>query len=133
MKHLKWTEDLHVGLPSIDAQHKELFDMANSLVTAIEQGKGREVLKDIFNRLKDYTRFHFQEEEAYMLEVGYPEYDAHSAEHAILMVRANTLWRMIQTDEDISPEGTSIFLREWIANHIMREDVKIEKYSKSQA
>jgi hemerythrin len=36
---MQWTEDLSVGVETIDNQHKELFSRINSLADAIRLGK----------------------------------------------------------------------------------------------
>jgi len=131
MSPLKWTEDLHVGHETIDEQHKRLFSIAADLVHAVEEGRGEAMLKEIFARLKDYTKYHFREEEAYMEQIGYPQTDAHAAQHAILIIRVGTLKRLIESGEPISPEGVGLFLQDWIAQHIMQDDVDIEKYARS--
>lgn len=131
MSPLQWTEDLHVGHETIDEQHKQLFSIAADLVQAIEEGRGEAMLKEIFSRLKEYTQYHFKEEEAYMQEIGYPQADAHAAQHAILIIRVGTLKRLIESGEPISPAGVGLFLQDWIAQHIMQDDVDIEKFART--
>lgn len=132
MSPLQWTDDLHVGNQTIDDQHKELFAIAADLVEAVADGQGEAMLKDIFTRLKEYTQFHFKEEEAYMDQIGYPKRDAHAAQHAILIIRVGTLKKMIDNGEAISPEGVGHFLQDWIALHIMQDDIDIESYARTQ-
>ena len=119
------------GLASIDAQHKQLFTISNDLVNAIARGEGETVLKEIFDRLKEYTEFHFKDEEAYMKEIGYPELSPHAAAHALLLVRVNTLWRLIQGGDKISPKGVSLFIADWIVDHIMEKDAHIGTFAKT--
>ena len=132
MTQLAWTNELTIGLPSLDEQHMQLFAISNDLLNAITRGEGEAVLKEIFDRLKAYTEYHFKEEEAYMEKIGYPELDAHAAEHALLLVRVNTLWRLLQGGESISPKGVSLFISDWIVGHIMERDAQIGKYAKSK-
>lgn len=131
MPQIIWTDDLSVGLASVDDQHKQLFAIANDLLEAVESGKGEAVLKETFDHLKAYAEFHFKEEEAFMKEVGYPGISAHTAEHALLLMRVNTLWRLIQKGENISPKGVSLFVTEWITDHIMDKDNMIGEFVRS--
>lgn len=133
MTQLAWTNELAIGLPSLDEQHMQLFAISNDLLSAITQGEGEAALKEIFDRLKAYTEYHFKEEEAYMEEIGYPDLSAHAAEHALLLVRVNTLWRLLQGGEAISPKGVSLFISDWIVGHIMEKDALIGKHAKSNA
>ena len=133
MTQLDWTDDLATGLPLVDEQHMQLFTISNDLLSAISQGEGEALLKEIFDRLKAYTEYHFKAEEAYMKKIGYPEFTPHAAEHALLLVRVNTLWRLLQDGEAISPKGVSLFLGDWIVGHIMKEDAQIGEYARSKA
>lgn len=133
MTYLDWTDALDLGLPLLDEQHKQLFAISNDLLDAIARGEGQDILKDIFDRLKEYTQYHFKEEEAYMKKIGYNDFDAHAAEHALLLVRVNTLWRMIKSGEHISPQGASLFLSDWITEHILHRDALIGRFAKDKA
>ncbi len=125
MSQIKWTGKMTVGLPRIDDQHKQLITIANVLIAAIAQGEGQDALVDVFERLKEYTDFHFKDEEVYMRELGYPDIEAHAAEHALLYMRVQTLRRMIVNDGTITPQGISMFLSDWINTHILESDARI--------
>jgi len=76
-----WTPALSVGVPSIDAQHQELFRRTQCLLLAVGDGVGgREVLRTLAF-LGDYVATHFDEEEAAMHASGYPDLAPHAAEH----------------------------------------------------
>jgi len=127
-----WTTVLDIGDPVIDEQHTHLFAIADDLMVSIGRNEGNAILKNIFERLKAYTRYHFKEEEAYMERIGYPDLDAHVAEHVLLMMRVNTLWRLIENGEIITPQGVSLFVNDWIAEHIMHKDALIGEYAKAR-
>ena len=127
---IQWTEDMTVGLPRIDDQHKQLISISNILIAATAQGEGKEALVDVYERLKEYTQFHFKDEEAYMEELGYPDLEKHKAEHALLYMRVQTLRRMIDNDKTITPEGTSLFLSNWICEHLIGSDTRIGIFAK---
>ncbi len=128
-----WSDVLNIGLPILDEQHKQLFAIADDLLSAIARGEGEAVLKDIFDRLKSYTKYHFKEEEEYMRRIGYPKAEEHAAEHVLLMMRVNTLWRLIENGEIISPKGVSLFVSDWIVEHIMDKDGQIGQFAKAGA
>ena len=46
MPLMEWTDKLSVGVPSIDAQHKKLVSMANTLYDAMKAGHGKEILDE---------------------------------------------------------------------------------------
>jgi len=131
MTNIQWNDELDVGQPLIDEQHRNLFAIANDLIDAINAGKGEATLEAIFIRLREYTEYHFKAEEKYMKEIEYPKLGAHAAQHAILLLRVGTLQNMIRNGESISPEGVSIFMRDWITQHIMEEDADIGEFAQS--
>jgi len=133
MPQLEWTDALTVGLPAIDDQHKQLFAICADLLESIDRGEGEAVLKDIFDRMKAYTEYHFKAEEAYMKSLDYPDLEAHASEHVLLLVRVNTLWRLLQSGENLSPQGVSLFLRDWIFEHVMHRDGQIGEFARSKS
>lgn len=126
-----WADVLDIGLPILDVQHKQLFAIADDLQNSIARGEGEAALKDTFERLKAYTRYHFTEEEAYMARIGYPGQSEHTAEHVLLLIRVNTLWRLIESGQIVSPGGISLFINDWIVEHIMHKDAMIGEYAKA--
>ena len=60
---LEWTEELSVGVPSIDEQHKVLIRLLNELFDATQAERGQTLLGKVLNELADYTVYHFQYEE----------------------------------------------------------------------
>ncbi|QGY38625.1 bacteriohemerythrin [Pseudodesulfovibrio cashew] len=132
MTRIEWTDDLSVGLPEIDEQHKALFALANDLVAGIERGEGQTVLRDILTRLREYCFFHFDEEETYMQDIGYPKARAHAAEHALLSARATALSKLLENGESIPAEGAADFLEAWIFSHVLKEDVALKRYADAQ-
>lgn len=78
---IEWKEDLAVGVPNIDEQHKELFNKVNALFDACNSGKGRDQIDPIINYLQDYVVLHFGDEESLQKQYDYPEYTKHKAQH----------------------------------------------------
>jgi len=132
MSFLNWTDVLDIGLPLIDDQHKELFAISNDLLDAIARKEGEAALVDIFKRLREYTEYHFKEEEAYMRSLGYPNMEQHAKEHSKLIVNVNKLRKKIANGDDVSPEMGAEFISNWIIDHIMHSDSKIGTYAKSK-
>jgi len=133
MSLIEWTEDLSVGLPKIDDQHKQLISIYNDMFSAIDRNEGDEALDDIFRRLKAYTESHFKDEETYMQSIGYPNLGEHASEHVLLLVRVQMMWNLSQNDEIIQPDGVAHFLREWISEHVSTSDKQIGEFARANA
>jgi hemerythrin len=78
---IQWTRDLATGVPEIDEQHKELFAAVESLVSAMDDGRGREAVATTLQFLERYAVYHFSTEERLMADTEYPGLADHRAAH----------------------------------------------------
>lgn len=121
-----------VGVPIIDEQHKKIIDLSNGLIQAMIHGMGDDVVKDIITELKDYTRYHFETEEAYMREIGFPSYEKHCKTHRLLTVDVDDFATQVLQDERPSPKEVLDFINSWMVNHIMDIDIKIGEFARDE-
>ena len=122
MPLLEWSDELSVGINSIDDQHKKLVNMINALNDALAEGKADELLVKIFDGLAVYTVKHFGYEEDLFAQHGYQESEAHKNEHQALIAQVKNLQdKMNEGDFMISVEVMA-FLKDWLTNHIMKTD-----------
>ena len=73
MPLIEWTDELSVGIESIDEQHKKLVNMINALNDAMLTNSSNELLGTIFTGLAAYTQKHFAYEENMFAEYNYPD------------------------------------------------------------
>jgi len=133
MKKLEWSDKLTLGVEQIDEQHQQLVQLANDLVSAVEAGYGEDVLDVVFKELREYTVFHFKEEELYMKEIEYPGRREHVVEHANLKEQVKQYQREMYAKKDVSPDEVVVFLRNWLVEHIILNDMEIAQYLKDKA
>jgi hemerythrin len=126
----EWSNDLEIGDPIIDGQHKQLVETVNDLMHACKHGNHRDELKKTLNFLVDYTVKHFADEEAFQLKHNYPDYEQHKQLHDAFKVTASEMAaRLLQ-------EGASVALvaeahgviGKWLFNHIRKEDLRIAEH-----
>lgn len=124
---MRWTEDLSVGIKTIDEQHKELFYRINRLVEAIKQHRCKDEIDGTLKFLDDYARFHFSEEEMRMAETGYNGLDEHKRHHATYLANLAELKkeaarpRIKGSSYDLSVTANQMVV-DWIVDHIMKID-----------
>lgn len=123
MPLIEWSNELSVGIKSIDEQHKKLVNMINALHDAKLTGGSNELLGKIFTGLTTYTQKHFTYEENMFAEYGYSNAEEHKKQHNDLIAQVIELKNKF-TD---NPQGTIsddliLFLKRWLTNHIMRTD-----------
>jgi hemerythrin len=128
-----WSARYSVGVGSVDAQHQNLFAMANELHLAMVTGQSKAALSRTLDRLIQYTTVHFAHEERLMRLYDYPEVAAHCAEHEALRKQ------VVKFQEEFAAGRVTItvrllmFLRDWLQNHIAGSDLKLAPYLKERA
>ncbi len=117
---VEWSQKLEFGLPIIDDQHKQLFDLA---ATFAGNGDDIRVMKTLAT-LSDYVKVHFRAEEEMLAKLNYPDLEAHQRLHAefkgmLLKLLDNA--RHLTLDEIANEVEYLIY--GWFANHIMQADI----------
>ena len=121
---LQWSDDLAVGHPLIDSQHRGLFDQFAQLLAACDQHRGPEHLRELFDFLDEYVKTHFREEEALMERFDYPEMTRHRQKHRYFIDQLAGLKQELQTSGPtiqvlIRTNKALIF---WLTEHIREVD-----------
>lgn len=122
MPILTWSDDLKVGHPTIDADHRKLVDLINHLHDAMSRGEGREMVGDILDDLHLYTRSHFAREEQIQRQTGFPDHPAHRREHEALILQISDLRRRFEKNDIALTLDVMRFLRDWLKKHILERD-----------
>ncbi len=76
-----WKDAFRLGLPGIDAEHQQFFEILNRCATAARDGASPTTIQTLLQELSTYATHHFAHEEAELDRVGYPELEAQKAEH----------------------------------------------------
>ena len=121
-----FTDKFKTGISMIDEEHKTLFDIIGKIYKAIDVELVHDkfdLILDILDELKEYTRVHFADEENYMREIGYDGF----AQQVILHEK------FIETLEEVNLDHVDDnqeeylfevlgFLQNWLINHILKVD-----------
>lgn len=135
---MEWTENLAVGIATIDAQHKELITRINNLLQAIKEHRCKSEIDGTLKFLDDYAVFHFREEERRMQETGYNGLEEHKQHHAIYLKNIAELKeqaalpRISGVSYELSVTANQIIV-DWIVDHIMKIDKKFGEYVKGRS
>lgn len=79
---LRFLPDLLTGIPGIDAQHRDIFDLAARALSLDAPGAEPDGGHRLVTYLVSYADYHFAAEELTMKLFGYPGLDDHVATHA---------------------------------------------------
>jgi len=132
MPYIEWNDSLSVGLSFFDEQHKKLIFIINKLFDAMKEGRGKEVLGEVFNELIDYTKFHFKSEEDAMLKYNYPYFNEHFEEHNKLTSQVLELKNKYENGQIFITIDILSFLKEWLSHHILETDKKYGPFLKEK-
>lgn len=129
---MTWRESFAFGIPQIDRQHKELCDQIDKLQEASLQGKGATEVMHILQFLENYTVKHFTDEEKFMQQIKYPQFQQHKAKHAEFVAKV-TKMKKEATEKGINLTvviALNQMISTWVVDHIKTSDSEYTKYYK---
>lgn len=121
-----FTDNFKTDIPLIDEEHKMLFEIIGKIYKTIEVELVHDkfdLILDILDELKDYTRIHFADEEHYMKEIGYEGLAQQVILHEKFIETLNNvnLDHVDDNQEEYLYEVLN-FLQNWLVNHILKVD-----------
>jgi len=123
METIVWKEEFNIGIQEIDLQHKHLVNLINAMnLLAINKSDYIEV-EFVFNQLVEYTQYHFKAEEKHFSVLSETDKKLHSIQHKYFIEALEDLRQT--TLENTSLEDIILFLQDWLLNHILGEDKKL--------
>lgn len=124
----EWKKEYETKVEQIDEQHKKLFEIGNRLYKLIKNDMVMDKydkIMDIIAELKNYTVFHFQFEENYMVEIGYKKFLSHKVQHDDFIKKFNDIdFKKIDNSQDKYMLELLNFIYEWIDGHILGTDMQ---------
>lgn len=132
MTFMPWTDELHTGITKVDEQHKWLVETTNQLHDEVTKPAcDQAVVGKILHELVGYTFKHFIMEEELFKRLGYPECDAHMAQHNTFTHDITGLLERYNKGETVSVEALEL-LKEWLLKHIMKTDMAYVPFLKGK-
>jgi hemerythrin len=124
-----WKQDYVLSVEIIDEQHKKLFEIGERAYKLLKDrfrtDKYDEIVS-ILAELKEYTIFHFETEEEYMMSIGYKKFLSHKVYHNDFMETINNAnLGSIDKNQDEYIMELLGFVAKWIDEHILQQDKQI--------
>ena len=120
--HLQWQARFECGEPTIDRQHRELFERSEEILEASRHGSLR--VADEIERLVAEIVRHFADEERVLEQRAYAGLAAHRRSHAALTARALRLQAAAAAGTATREQLTRFLLGEVVADHMLTEDLR---------
>jgi hemerythrin len=129
MEKIIWNNSYSVGNEKIDYQHKQIIKMINTLLDDyIHLDASSDQLHDLLNSMTTYFRNHFNEEEKFLEEIGYPEIEKHKKLHFHYIDKTVDFNFDVMAKKDNISNDMMKFLIHWWENHILIEDMKFKEF-----
>ena len=130
-----FTDIYKTGIALIDDEHQRLFEIVgetNDLIHDDMIPDKYDKIMNLLTQLREYTEFHFHDEESLMERIKYPELDSQLRAHSAFINRIVEIKVSDLDDMDDNQQEYLInlinFLSGWLINHILGSDKKIGEY-----
>jgi hemerythrin-like metal-binding protein len=123
-----WNDKYSLGRPDADAEHQALFRLAEQLYQAIDNGTAEDQLESLFARLASYVRFHFENEEILMRQIGFPDFEQHHQQHEGFIAKLSSLESLFRSGNTHLDNSLLGFLRNWLEQHVCGADQQFARY-----
>ncbi len=125
--------EYYIGIDMIDQEHAQLFAYADEAYELLHDEftpDKYDRINLILEKLRDYTKKHFADEEAYMESIHYKKIFTQKVQHQQFIEKLDEFIEKHNEEADDQDEqitGILTFLTDWLINHILHVDGQIPK------
>lgn len=123
MPIIRWDNEYSVGIERIDEEHKTLIHMINRAFDSTSETD--ETIRQLVRDMQEYAVNHFETEDAFMADYGFPEANTHLESHDEFRQYANA-------DGKHDPIKLIQYLAKWLNSHIIDEDKALGRFLQSK-
>lgn len=128
MAFFDWDPRYDIGVEPMNREHRTLLDLMSKLHAACQSGAPRPRIIAALDLLGRYTVQHFQDEEAYLEQIQYPDRRGHAGIHKSLLAKFEEhRKRFVQGTDPVLPDAFFDFLKLWLQSHILGVDMRYGK------
>jgi hemerythrin len=132
MPLISWSSNFSVNVKDMDTQHQALIDITNQLHEALMEGKGSIVVNATVDKMIDYAKRHFKDEEAILTLHRYPGFAQQKANHDAFISKSIEFKKEVSLGNRATSVAVCNFLKEWWTSHILVEDKQYGVYLNSK-
>lgn len=130
----QWSSKFETGVKAIDNDHKALFDEIKQLALVLLEDGDRNAIDRAITCLENYVHEHFNREETFMINAGYPGTEGHIKSHRALTRQVALLKKInLKENAEIDPVKLVQFLSDWLSHHIVNIDMAYVPYLQGAA
>jgi diguanylate cyclase (GGDEF)-like protein/hemerythrin-like metal-binding protein len=117
-----WHESYACGEAAIDRQHRELFDIANVILSPHIETLEAARVADIVEILIAHVAEHFSYEESVLEAIRYERLEAHRLEHERLLARSRQVKEALASGGAVLGELREFLVNKVVISHMLKED-----------
>lgn len=122
-------QEYFIGIDQIDQEHTHLFEIAEQLYQLCQNeylfDKFDEIVA-VLDELKEYTHFHFNHEEEYMVSIGYKKLFTQKVQHNAFCEKLDAInLEEVDDNQQKTIEDLLKFVTDWLIHHILETDKEI--------
>ncbi len=133
---LVWREQMSLHNTLIDTEHQYLIKQINAVEAALNTSENHDLLVETLDHLMEYTKTHFEHEEALQRKINFPDMLNHREEHQKIIKDLKTIKAKLdqlldedndadtgaETDPEITDDEIDDLLSEHLPGHSVSAD-----------
>ena len=129
MPLLVWRTEYALGIPDVDHEHRELFDLINELHANLFEPESPTTVSDFLGELFSRISSHFALEERLMRDGGYADFPTHKSDHEHLLDEIRDLMDDYEDGGYVNLEQFAVALERWFSVHFSTHDAALHRWS----
>jgi len=126
---LAWKSEYDLGIPDVDHEHRELFDLINELHASLFEPESPTTVSDFLGELFSRISSHFALEERLMRDGRYADFPAHKSDHERLLDEIRDLMDDYEDGGYADLERFAVDLKRWFSVHFSTHDAALHRWS----
>ena len=133
MSKIQWRDAFSIGHEEIDSQHQQwiaIYNQAHDRMMNFDGRTAASIGRDALSEMVQYGKAHFAFEEDYMRSIAFPDADHHREMHLTFAMKMDQVLLQMKQDEPMLNSEVIKVIENWLVDHILNEDQKMQQYSK---
>jgi hemerythrin-like metal-binding protein len=128
MALITWKNEFNIGVPSVDAEHRQLIELINEIHSNLKNKERKFYVDDFLGEIYAKIAAHFALEEKWMSDNGYDQFLEHKAEHEKLLDDIRDIMDAYEDKENFDEGTLSDRLSSWFTGHFGTMDARLHKF-----
>lgn len=125
MPLIEWKDEYSVGVPDVDAEHRDLIELINTLYESMQARDGGSDVMEFLGEIYARIASHFALEELIMRRHEYDEYREHKRDHEQLLEEIRDIMDDYEAGKLLNDEDLARRLDRWFSEHFRTRDARL--------